>query len=91
MTQEPDIFLLDEPAQHLDLRHQSEALALFHGLARQRSKAVVMVLHDPQRARRFCDHALLLFDDGSAQAGPAGELLSQAVLEKLYGCEVEGI
>ena len=90
VTQEPDIYLLDEPLQHLDLRHQSEALDLLQGLARDRSKAVVMVLHDPQRARGFCDHALLLFDDGSARAGPAAELLTRSVLEKLYGCPVEG-
>lgn len=91
LTQAPDVYLLDEPLQHLDLRHQIETLTLLQALARSRDKAVLMVLHDPVYARRFCDRALLLFDDGSARAGAAGDLLRREVLERLYGCPVEGI
>jgi iron complex transport system ATP-binding protein len=90
LTQDPEVYLLDEPLQHLDLRHQLETLGLLHSLAQQRGKAVVMVLHEPARARRFCDRALLLFEDGHSQAGPADELLAREVLERLYGCPVEG-
>lgn len=89
LAQDPDIYLLDEPLQHLDLRHQLESLALLRDLAQQRGKAVVMVLHEPARARRFCDRALLLFEDGGSRAGPAGELLARELLERLYGCPVE--
>ena len=90
LAQDPDVYLLDEPLQHLDLRHCLETMALLRGLARSRGKAVLVVLHDPAYARLFCDRALLLFDDGSARAGPAGELLRRGVLESLYGCPVEG-
>jgi iron complex transport system ATP-binding protein len=90
LTQDPDVYLLDEPLQHLDLRHQLETLALLRDLAQQRGKAVVMALHEPAHARRFCDRALLLFEDGRTQTGPASELLARAVLERLYGCPVEG-
>ena len=90
LTQDPEVYLLDEPLQHLDLRHQLETLALLRSLAQQRGKAVVMVLHEPARARRFCDRALLLFEDGRSQAGAVGELLAREVLERLYGCPVEG-
>jgi iron complex transport system ATP-binding protein len=89
LAQDPDIYLLDEPLQHLDLRHQLESLALLRDLAQQRGKAVVMVLHEPARARRFCDRALLLFEDGGSRAGRAGELLARELLERLYGCPVE--
>jgi iron complex transport system ATP-binding protein len=90
LTQDAEVYLLDEPLQHLDLRHQLETLALLRSLAQQRGKAVVMVLHEPARARRFCDRALLLFEDGRSQAGAVGELLAREVLERLYGCPVEG-
>ena len=71
LTQDPAFYLLDEPLQHLDLRHQLLAAQCFVDLARQRSRGVVMVLHDPRLARSFCDHALLLYGPDARSAGPA--------------------
>lgn len=89
LAQQPQYYLLDEPLQHLDLRHQLEAMALFRGLATQRGYAVVMVLHDTLWASRYCDHVLLLYDEGRALAGPTGELLTRDNLEALYQCSLE--
>ena len=90
LTQAPDVYLLDETLHQIYLRHQLEALALLRDLAQRQGKTVLMALHDPARARRFCDRVLLLFDDGRSQAGPAGQLLTREILERLYGCPVEG-
>jgi len=89
LTQDTEILLLDEPLQHLDIRHRLQAMTLLKELAWHAGKAVVCVLHEVTIARRFCDHALLLFDDGSASAGAADELLTRAALESLFGCAVE--
>src|SRR5581483_1897102 len=89
LTQEADVLLLDEPLQHLDLRHQLETLAWMRDLAIRDGRALCMVLHDPVQARRFCDHALLLFGDGRSAAGPSAGLLQRATLERLYGCELD--
>lgn len=89
LTQDSEILLLDEPLQHLDLRHRMQSMTLLKGLAHEAGKAVVCVLHEVTMARRFCDHALLLFDDGSASAGMADELLRRPVLEALFGCPVD--
>jgi iron complex transport system ATP-binding protein len=69
LAQAPLLYCLDEPLQHLDLRHQAQTMALFRDLARAAQQAVVMVLHEPWWAARYCSHALLLFDDGAALAG----------------------
>lgn len=89
LAQAPTLLLLDEPLQHLDLRHQREVLALLREWAAAGERAVCMSLHDPYGARRCCDHALLLFDDGSHRAGPAHRLLDDATLESLYGCPLQ--
>ena len=81
---------LDEPLQHLDLRHQRDVLVRLRRWAGEGDRAVVMSLHDPVAARRFCDHALLLYDDGSWRAGRADALLDDAMLEGLYGCALGG-
>ena len=86
LAQGPRLYLLDEPLQHLDLRHQTAMLRLFQRLVLENGKAVMMVLHDTLWPGRFCSHVLLMHGDGTARAGPAREVLDRAVLERLYGC-----
>jgi iron complex transport system ATP-binding protein len=85
LAQSPQCLLLDEPLQHLDLRHQVGVMALLRELARQ-GKALVMVLHDISWASHFCDHALMLFDDGRTISGPVETVLNRENLEALYQC-----
>jgi iron complex transport system ATP-binding protein len=85
LTQQPQLYLLDEPLAHLDLNHQIAVLDLFTAMAREENVAVVMVLHDPGLALRYCDHALLLFGDGRAEFGKSAEILEQDRLSSLYG------
>ena len=84
LTQEPRLFLLDEPLTHLDLSHQVAVMEMF---ARRASKgaAIVAVLHDPGFAARYCRQALLLFGNGEWLAGPAGEVINATNLTRLYG------
>lgn len=83
LAQEPAVFLLDEPSNHLDPAHQLGILGLFRELCAA-GKTVIAVLHDPTVAARYADKALLLFGDGRWAAGPARELLTAARLSELY-------
>jgi iron complex transport system ATP-binding protein len=86
LAQAPRVFLLDEPLQHLDLRYQAQTLAVFRALAERERRAVVMVLHDAVWAAGSCTHALVLYEGGRSDAGPAGEILTRVRLEEAYGC-----
>ncbi len=86
-AQNPRLLLLDEPLQHLDLRHQLRALDLFRTAVRGAGAAALLVLHDLAFAGR-CDKALLLYGDGRFETGAAGALLQPDRLERLYGCRV---
>jgi iron complex transport system ATP-binding protein len=86
LAQHPRVFLLDEPLQHLDLKHQIRVLEHFRRLVEEGTHAVAMVLHDALWPARFCTHALLLYDDGHVVAGVASAVLTRANLERLYGC-----
>lgn len=85
LAQEPRVLLLDEPLQHLDLKHQAQVLALFQRLAREERRAVAMVLHDLLWPARCCTHALLMHHDGTVAVGAAAEMLTRENLERLYG------
>ena len=87
VVQSPQWWLLDEPLAHLDLGHQLAAMELFARLARD-GRTVIMALHEPLWAARYCGHALLLYDSGRIRHGPAQEVLTQGHLEALYGCRL---
>ncbi|MDP1638058.1 MAG: ABC transporter ATP-binding protein [Candidatus Nitrotoga sp.] len=85
LAQQAQCYLLDEPLQHLDLRHQAQTMQVFSRLKEQ-GCALMMVLHDTLWAQRCCDHVLLQFADGHVLHGPAQKLLTRAHLEALYQC-----
>jgi iron complex transport system ATP-binding protein len=85
LTQAAALYLLDEPLSHLDLNHQMAVLELFAGAARDCGAAVVMVLHEPALAHRFCDRALLVYGDGRCEQGTVDDILTAATLSELYG------
>ncbi len=83
-TQSPRLLLLDEPTNHLDLHRQVALLGQLRELADD-GRGVLMALHDVNLALRYCDHALLLFGDGTWEAGHAADLLDAERLARLYG------
>ena len=86
-AQNPPLMLLDEPLQHLDLRHQLATLRLLRAATREAGAAAALVLHDLAFAGR-CDRILMLYGDGRHATGTAAELLQEERLEELYGCRV---
>ncbi|MEW9898422.1 ABC transporter ATP-binding protein [Chitinivorax sp. PXF-14] len=83
LAQQASLLLLDEPLSQLDLRHQQQALAVLRE-ERASGRSLVVVSHDPNHARSFASHALLLYGDGRWLAGPLGETLTTATLSALY-------
>lgn len=85
LAQQAQCYLLDEPLQHLDLRHQVQAMRVFDDI-RKEGGALLMVLHDILWAQRCCSHVLLQFADGRVLRGAARDLLTREHLEALYQC-----
>lgn len=87
LAQDPQICLLDEPTNHLDPHHQIHGLEIMRDKA-TRGRTVVMTLHDPSLAARFCDYALLLFGNGEWLYGSASDTLTPTTMSRLYGVPV---
>ena len=90
LAQTPQVFLLDEPLNHLDPQHQLDVLELFARQARD-GATVVATLHDVNLAIRFADRCLLLFGDGRWEVGEAAEILTAERLSQLYDVQVETV
>lgn len=86
-AQEPQIILLDEPANHLDLRCQAELLENLRDWTADKRRCVVGVFHDISLALAFADTALLL-EDGRTLACSPLKNLDFKLFDRLYGMEV---
>ena len=91
LIQTPSIYLLDEPNNHLDIRHQISVLQHFKSLAAGGQTSVIMTLHDVRLARAYCTRLLLIFPDGHTEQGTPQAMLTNTNLSRLYGCDVGGI
>lgn len=91
LTQDPRVFLLDEPAGQLDLHHQLGLLGQLQRLSTQEGRAVVMSLHDINLAARFCNRIVMLFGEGEAAVGAAVEMLTPERLSRLYRVPVRAV
>jgi len=85
LTQRPEALLLDEPATHLDLRHQ---LALYRLLGElSKSLLVVAVTHDLNLALRFSHRVMVLENGRIAADGTAEEVLNPALIARVFGVQ----
>lgn len=84
LLQDPDLMLLDEPVNHLDLHHQQTILQLLDSTVQKKNKSLLMVMHDINLSAHYCDHVLMIFKDGKTRQGRAVELLQEDILSELY-------
>lgn len=83
LLQNAPVLLLDEPCNHLDIRHQHR---LMQYLVRHKSRASsVMVLHDLNLAARYAEHIVLMDKGKIIAAGDAAAVMRPDLLEAVYG------
>jgi iron complex transport system ATP-binding protein len=87
LAQEPQFLLLDEPTNHLDLAHQSDLMKLLRFESRA-GLGVVMVVHDLNLAA-LADRCALLESGSIIADAPPHEVLTEALLEQVYGVKLE--
>ncbi|HTE06777.1 MAG TPA: ABC transporter ATP-binding protein [Planctomycetota bacterium] len=87
LAQEPDVLLLDEPLQQLDLRHQLELMDVLKDFLRSGERAIVAVFHDLCMAARHADELLLLHGGRVVAAGPPETVLTEAHLREVFGVQ----
>ncbi|HYY51540.1 MAG TPA: ABC transporter ATP-binding protein [Myxococcales bacterium] len=87
-AQEAALLVLDEPTAALDLAHQVLLVNALRRRAREGGGAL-LVLHDLALAGAACDRLVLMHGGRVAAEGPPTDVLRPAVLEPVYGTEVE--
>ena len=87
-AQDPALLLLDEPANHLDLKYQQHIFGLIASWLRQGGRAAVSVVHDLGLARRFGTQALLLHHGRCVAQGAMDAVFTPERLREVYEMDV---
>jgi iron complex transport system ATP-binding protein len=88
LAQTPRLILLDEPANHLDLKHQIALLDYLKAWVKENNAGLIGVFHALNLARYFGDTAIVLDNGNMAASGTIEEVLSSAILETVYGIDI---
>ncbi|MFF7602644.1 metal ABC transporter ATP-binding protein [Streptomyces mirabilis] len=88
LVRRPELLLLDEPLDSLDLSHQAAVAALIGRICRELRAAVVMVAHDVNPILPWLDRVVYIAEGGVA-AGPPEQVITTETLTRLYGVPVE--
>ncbi len=87
-AQDPQVLILDEPANHLDLKYQQHIFSLIQRWVKQPGRAVLSVVHDLSLARRYGTHAVLMNRGKCAAHGEISSVLTPEHLRHVYGMDV---
>jgi zinc/manganese transport system ATP-binding protein len=85
---QPELLILDEPLDSLDLPNQSAVAALLERICRQRGVTVLLVAHDVNPLLGYLDR-VVYFGGGHAAVGEPREVITSRTLSRLYGVPVE--
>ena len=87
-AQNPQVLILDEPANHLDLKYQQHIFSLIQEWLEQPGRAVLSVVHDLSLARRYGTHAILLDHGKTVSQGLIADVMTRENLKQVYGMDV---
>jgi len=88
LVRRPELLLLDEPLDSLDLANQAAVAALVQRICRERGVTVVMVAHDVNPILPFLDQVVYVAE-GRAVVGAPNDVITTETLSALYGARVE--
>ena len=84
----PELLLLDEPLDSLDLPTQASVAALVHDICRDAGVGVLLVAHDVNPLLPYIDRVVYLAG-GHAVEGPVEQVINSETLTDLHGVPVE--
>ena len=87
-AQNPQILILDEPANHLDLVYQKHIFSLIAQWLKEPDRAVLSVVHDLSLARRYGTHAVLMKRGQCVAQGEINTVLTPENLRSVYDMDV---
>ena len=84
LAKDPEILILDEPTNALDLKYQIKFLEIIKQLKVCRNISVITILHDLNLAARYSDKIIALKDGESIGYGSSNELINEKFIKDTF-------
>jgi iron complex transport system ATP-binding protein len=88
LAQAPRFLVMDEPTSHLDFGNQARVMEMIRGLAGSEI-GILFTTHAPDHAFRCASRVIALVNGSVAGYGRPFDVLTSALLEKMYGISID--
>jgi zinc/manganese transport system ATP-binding protein len=88
LVRQPDLLILDEPLDSLDLLNQGAVAALIRRICQEHGVTVLLVAHDVNPILPYLDRVIYLAH-GGAVAGTPDTVITSETLSRLYNIPIE--
>ena len=88
LVRSPQLLILDEPLDSLDLPNQAAVAALLRRICTTQGVSVLLVAHDVNPLLGYLDQVIYMAG-GRAMSGPVEEVITSSTLSQLYGAPIE--
>jgi zinc/manganese transport system ATP-binding protein len=88
LIRRPDLLVLDEPLDSLDVTNQASVSALIHDVCRSQHVAVILVAHDVNPILSHLDKVIYLAHGGAVMGAPE-QVITADTLTMLYGTPID--
>lgn len=86
LVRNPELMILDEPTNSLDLQRQLELCQLLKDIVSEKGLDLIVILHDINLAARYADHIVVINDNGDFyDSGKPKEVITSDMLHDVYG------
>lgn len=86
--QDPEIILLDEPNNHLDIRYQQELIHQLNEWGTHSKKTIIGVFHDIRLALTLSEEIVFMKEGTIAAKGNFQDIASKAFLEHIFDVDI---
>ncbi len=84
LAQDPEILILDEPTNALDLKYQIKFLEIIKTLKVNKKISVITILHDLNLAARYSDKIIALKNGESIAYGSSNEIFNERFIQNIF-------
>ena len=88
LVRKPQLLILDEPLDSLDLPNQAAVAALLRDICTTQQVSVLLVAHDVNPLLGYLDQVIYMAG-GRAMSGSVDEVITSSTLSDLYGAAIE--
>ena len=89
IVQQPELILLDEPTNNLDIYHATNMMKIVRRLCDELGKTVILVLHEINYAAFYSDYICAFKDGRIAKFGTVEEVMTKETLSQIYQVDFE--